>query len=143
MLRTLRDARAGTFVALDERTGLATPVTAQSAVGVYYELEGVGVSLLVVDGGLRLQIGRESFDAAQIQLCYRHDFEAGTTRFEVRAGISTTALSYPAWWAVLGLSPEQVRFEPERDEDEDFLAFIAQTVNDPERRASFCAQWSK
>ena len=142
MCRTLRDARrADAYVVLDERTGLALPTADRAAQGIHYELEGVGVSLFVTDDGLYLQIGRERFDAAEATITYRHDFEAGTTTFEASSGALSVALRYPAWWAQLGLPPEEIMFEPERNEDEDLLAFVAETVGDPGRSERFCAQW--
>ncbi len=128
---------------LHETTGRTSPTVKEDAVGVHYEVAGVGVSLFVDRGHLLLQLGRDRFEAAEASVRYRHDFETGTTEFVVEGGGRKAAVSYPAWWAELGLAPEEVMFTPEQDEQEDFLAYLAGVLATDAAQARFRSRWSR
>lgn len=103
------------------------------------------VALYADGGGLILQIGTEKFalDAGATKLEYHHDWRAGETHFAASDPARRVALRYPSWWAKIGLKPAQVKFEPERDEDEDNLAYIYEVWKDPAQQQRLATLWAR
>lgn len=84
-------------------------------------------------GKLLLQIGQERVVLGDpgVKLEYCHDWEAGMTMFSaVVADGRAVRITYRSWWAELGLDADDVRFVPERDEEEDYMAFIVAVSSD-------------
>jgi hypothetical protein len=108
-----------------------------------YRVEDTWVAMYAEEGALILQVGRRRFslDAASTKLQYWHDWATGRTNFGVRDPAGEVVLGYQSWWAKLGIPPQRVKFEPERDEYEDFLAFVYEVWRDPVAQQRLLAQW--
>ena len=66
---------------------------------------------------------------------YTHDFDKKTTTFS----IGDFSIEYEAWWA---FDPTYNKFAPERDEDEDPLAYVYALRMDAQRRGELVRRWS-
>jgi hypothetical protein len=142
MHRILNSHRAAPKQAIyDDQTGEVVGVVkgrptgsivrhAEPLIAVYEEL-----------GDIVVQIETERFPLSSSRLVYRHDLERGLTLFHVSFEGAERTLWYPAWWAELGLDPEEIRFQPERDEEEDILGWLYILRNVDERRAEMVAVW--
>lgn len=144
MGRILRDARGtGRNVQVDLKTGLATPTDEEGATGVYYEVEGSGISLRVAGVQLHLQVRSLIFPVRyKTEIRWTPDYAKGTCTFRVEDDERAVEVTYPGWWVELGLDPDDVAWVPERHEEEDFVAFLYETIKDRARRDAFFEKWS-
>jgi hypothetical protein len=134
------DETNGTIVGSEPRGSGAERLT-----GRCFRLADALVALYVDGGRVWLQIGplRFALDDPKVRVDYAHDRAAGRTRFEVRGPSGTWSHTYPAWWAEQGLAVDEVRFQPERDEDEDRLGFVHAVFRDPEAQRRLVGQWTR
>ncbi len=103
------------------------------------------LALYVTGGHLVLQIGPAKYrlDDARVRIDYQHDWEAGQTTFRITDGTQEWSLTYPAWWHEEGLAPDAVKFQPERDEESDRLAFLHGVWRDPDSQRRLVGQWAR
>jgi len=104
--------------------------------GCVNRVEDKMFSLYAEDGNLMLQLGvrRWPLDGS-VAVNYTHDFNKKTTTFS----IGNFSVEYDAWWA---FDPAYNKFAPERDEDEDPLAYVYALRNDDQRRSEVVRRWS-
>lgn len=100
-------------------------------------LDGRLVALYAQGGRLYLQIGIERWDLGDpaTRIRYGHDLNLKTTRFECNGFV----LEYPAWWRD---DPAYDPFEPELDEDEDYLGYVHAVFQQPALQANLIRAWS-
>ena len=79
---------------------------------------------------------RWNFKDLALAVRYQHDFPKKVTMFS----IGDVAIEYPAWWAC---DPTFDPSVPERDEDEDFYAYVASLAHDGPLRQTLIDGWDK
>lgn len=93
-------------------------------------------------GELVLQIERDRFPVSSAELGYAHSWDDGTTTFSASYAGNSATVTYPAWWAEAGVEQWEVRAVPERDEEEDNLAWIARgLVEDASEQRRLLSDW--
>jgi hypothetical protein len=140
-----RIVRSGTKLAAfdDERGEVVEWLNAGvRANGIVSSVGGKWVALYADEGELVLQIGLDRFPLPTSQLTYEHNWNDGTTTFGAASGERAASVTYAAWWAEAGVDPWQVRAVPERDEEEDNLAWIARSLpSDASERRRVLSDW--
>ncbi|MEN7433113.1 hypothetical protein VA599_20440 [Chromobacterium sp. TRC.1.1.SA] len=77
-----------------------------------------------------------NFQDIGLMVKYQHDLQRGVTRFS----IGDAVIEYPAWWV------GDIDFDPnvpERDEDEDFLGYVAHLACDEDLQLVLINSWDK
>lgn len=93
-------------------------------------------SLYAEGEDLMLQLGVQRWRLdGSVAVNYTHDFDAKTTTFL----IGDFSIEYEAWWA---FDPTHNKFVPERDEEEDPLAYVYALRMDARRRRELVKRWS-
>lgn len=126
-------------VLFDVATGQTAPADPTDAViqGNFSIVEGHTCAVYVDDHVLFFQMGAERWPLAEpaTKVRYRHDFNAHTTVFT----IDGKSIEYPAWWIGDPLFEPPV---PERDEEEDYLAYVCEVHRNRSLQASLVEAWS-
>lgn len=119
---------------LDKPTGSLTPVTGSESLpvrGFAFPVEGKTFVQYAEDGRLYLQLGEPRWEVGpSSDVSYGHNFDSKTTTFTIN-GFS---LEYEAWWAH---DPTFNKFAPERDQDEDPLAYVYHLYRNEEEREDY------
>ena len=117
----------------------------ESANGNYYKAGDSAVALYAVERELYMQIQTTKFllSDATMTIDYEHDFNRRTTKVRVSDAQASVELEYEAWWSQLGLAPDDVMFAPERDAEEDQLAFLRDMLNNASWHHRMLEKWSK
>ena len=103
-------------------------------------VEGIAVALFSKKGRLFVQIGSQSWDLASenIEMFYAHDIDKKTTEFKIYSNDNEVVFTRKAWWSEIpGFEP----FEPEMDEDEDYLAYLHTIFSNPSAQAHLLKSW--
>lgn len=124
---------------IDKLTGVLHPAGGGEVVplrGCANRVEGKIFCLYAEHGNLMLQVGvrRWPLDGSVV-VNYTHDFDKKATTFS----IGDFSVEYEAWWA---FDPTYNKFAPERDEDEDPLAYVYALRMDAQRRSELVKRWS-
>jgi len=117
---------------LDADSGRLTPVDSSPdtrAHGTYATIAGQVFALYADAGALWLQWNARRWPLATTQLQYSHDLDAETTTFSADGH----SFTYPAWWRG---DPTFEPLVPERDEHEDWLAYVMVVQSEPRLQAS-------
>jgi len=128
----------GRRVQLDCLTGAVTPVSVDSKASGNFHIEAGHVYALYAQGGVlyvQCDALRWPVGAPELTMGYGHDLEQQTTSF-VLAG---HRIVYPAWWAN---DPAFEPLIPERDEGEDYCAYLVSVWRQPGLQRSLCDAWS-
>lgn len=119
---------------LDKSTGTLTPVTGREAMpvrGFAFPMEGRTFVQYAEDGRLFLQLGEQRWEiGSSTNVSYGHNFDDKTTTFT----IDGFSVEYEAWWAH---DPTFNKFAPERDQDEDPLAYLYHLYKNDEERGDY------
>ncbi|WP_157381660.1 hypothetical protein [Burkholderia ubonensis] len=103
--------------------------------GTWNPVEEMNFCMYAEDGRLYLQLEARRWEINNQELVYyRHNFDRKTTTFR----ISDLNIEYEAWWA---FDPTFNKFAPERDADEDFLAYVYELSKDEKKRAGLIGRW--
>ncbi|WP_371766657.1 hypothetical protein [Massilia sp.] len=125
---------------LDTALGIFIPQlgTAPTVQGNYCVVAGQELSVFAADKNLYFQWNnsRWNFKDLASKVRYTHDFQDKTTSFS----IGDMAVRYPAWWAD---DPTFDPNEPERDEGEDFFAYIASLAHNDLVQQNLINSWDK
>lgn len=126
------------FVELNTTTGefAATSEKHRTPRGNYMRIEGQDIAVFAADRQLFLQWGRRRwrFDDPG-EASYFHDFVDGSTTFS----IDDSVVHYRAWWVG---DPTFEPGVPERDEQEDDFAYLANLIKDGELQRALIDSWS-
>ena len=106
--------------------------------GNYMTVGGQEFGVFASDNNLYFQWNsrRRKLHGLGPRVTYVHDFRGKTTSFSV----DDERIQYPAWWIV------DTTFDPsmhERDEDEDFLAYVADLAKNDELQKTLIQSWDK
>ena len=128
------------LVALDTERGTFSPAPggAREVHGNCMSFAGQEFGVFASDGDLYFQWNsrRWSLRGLGARVKYEHDFQRKTTIFS----IDGERIEYVAWWV------GDVTFDPglpERDEDEDFLAYVARLARDDGLQQSLIKAWDR
>lgn len=134
----LRDLPGRPRLVLDKTTGTLRSVDGEVVPlrGCALRVEGTIFCLYAEGGTLMLQLGvrRWPLDGT-VPVNYTHDFSKKSTTFS----IGDYSVEYEAWWA---WDPTYNKFAPERDEDEDPLAYVYALLMDRQRRGEVVKRWN-
>lgn len=134
----LNDLPGKPQVILDKTTGVLRSADGEVVLlrGCVNRVEGRIFSLYAEGGTLMLQLGvrRWPLDGT-VPVNYTHDFSKKSTTFS----IGDYSVEYEAWWA---WDPTYNKFAPERDEDEDPLAYVYALLMDRQRRGEVVKRWN-
>lgn len=126
--------------ALDTGSGTFSPAPgeARQVHGNFMPIAGQEFGVFASDGDLYFQWNsrRWSLRGLGARVKYQHDFQRKTTIFS----IDGERIEYVAWWV------GDVSFDPslpERDEDEDFLAYVAHLARDAGLQQSLIKAWDR
>lgn len=134
----LNDLPGKPQLVLDKLTGVLHPAAGEVAPfrGCANRVEERIFSLYAEDGCLILQLGVQRWPLdGSVTVNYTHNFHKKTTTFS----IGNFSVEYEAWWA---FDPTYNKFAPERDEDEDPLAYVYALRMDAQRRRELIKRWS-
>ncbi|KAF0813411.1 hypothetical protein IGB42_02340 [Andreprevotia sp. IGB-42] len=108
----------------------------QVAKGNYAVVNGDEFSVFSMDKQLYFQWNtkRWNFRGLGDKVEYRHDFQNGITIFS----IEDTMIEYPAWWVGDPIFDPNL---PERDEEEDFLGYVAYLAGDGNLQQRLIQSW--
>lgn len=133
-------AKPNDIVALDTTRGIFTAQQGnpQFVQGNYVSVDGQELSVFAADKNLFFQWNdrRWNFKDLASTVRYYHDFPTKTTTFS----IDNVTIQYPAWWAN---DPTFDPNEPERDEDEDFFAYVAGLAHNDSLQRNLINSWDK
>lgn len=98
------------------------------------------IAIYCEDGTLILQIDKNKWDISSKEtvLRYFHRLIDKTTHFEVVSEKESVSIAYRAWWAEI---PDFALFEPEMDEDEDFLGYVFAIWRSKQLQESLIESW--
>jgi hypothetical protein len=104
--------------------------------GTTASVEGQSFALYAEGGVLWFQWNERRWPlvSGPLRLGYAHDMAAAVTTFTA----NERAIAYPAWWRD---DPAFDPLIPERDEQEDYLAYIVAVQADPQLQASLLKAW--
>ena len=124
-------------VLFDVVTGEIKPTSQTQKIDGNFHIEAGHVYALYAEGGL-LYVQRDTLrwpiDSPEVQMVYGHDLGKQTTSFT----LCGHRIDYPAWWQG---DPTFEPMEPERDEEEDYLAYLVSVWRQPELQRSLRAAW--
>lgn len=119
---------------LEKPTGRLTPATGSEALpvrGFAFPVEGKTFVQYAEDGRMYLQLEAQRWEIGPASnVSYGHNFEKKTTTFT----INEFGVEYEAWWAH---DPTFNKFAPERDQDEDPLAYVYHLYKDDKERKDY------
>lgn len=106
--------------------------------GNYCVMADQEVSVFTADGNLYFQWNdrRWNLKGLASAVRYVHDFQGRMTSFSV----GDVTIRYRAWWAD---DPTFEPNEPERDEDEDFFAYVASLAHNESLQRILIDSWDK
>lgn len=145
MRHVLRKTPGNKNVDFDDINGAVVGVAESTiSVGICRFVGTTSLAFYAANDALVLQLGSLKFpmDSSATKLDYRHDWGSGMTTFTVSGSAGIQKLTYQAWWSELGLAADDVQFEPERDEEEDYLAFIFAAWKDSDLSQRLLGGWS-
>lgn len=128
------------LMVLDTEQGVFSTQTEECNVtnGSYLNVGGHEFAIFAADQNLFFQWEkmRWNFKELKHSIRYAHDFQRKVTIFSVDG----KRLEYPAWWV------GDITFDPnipERDEDEDILAYVANLAKNEELQTVLIKKWDK
>ncbi|MCH9684369.1 MAG: hypothetical protein K0V04_23240 [Deltaproteobacteria bacterium] len=146
MRHILRRVPTESPVEFDDAHGRVIGVAPDGSIprGTFYRAGDAVVALYAENDALVLQIAESKFDLTSpgVKLEYWHNWHDGRTTFIASGPSARQQIVYPAWWAELHLNVQDVQFAPERDEEEDVVAYIVATWRDPDAARRLASKWS-
>lgn len=146
MIRTLLNVPLQSLISFDDVDGSFKHQLPYSPgwTGRLIRLEGRHAALYADDDSLVFQVGKQRFrlHARNVSAEYRHDWKSGDTVFSISDGSSEWTIRYASWWSLRGIAAVDVQFTPERDEEEDVLAFVFALANDRGVATRLARQWA-
>ncbi len=132
--------RPNEIVVLDIERGTVSPKqdATTDICGNYTDFEGQEFGVFALNGALYFQWNnrRWNFQGLGPKVKYEHNFQRKTTSFS----IDGESIEYPAWWVG---DPTFDPNLPERDEDEDFLAYISNLARNDGLQKILIQTWDK
>jgi hypothetical protein len=147
MIRTLLNIPLESLISFDDVDGSVMHQLPYSPgwTGRLLRLEAGYAALYAVDDSLVFQVGRQRFHlhAGDVSADYQHEWKSGDTIFSISDGSSQWVIRYASWWSLRGIAALDVQFSPERDEEEDVLAFVFALANDRLAASKLARRWGK
>lgn len=128
-------------VVLDTENGQFSPQLpgeAADSQGNYMSIAGQDFSVFAADNHLYFQWNRKRWNLQDLgpKVKYAHDIPGKTTTFSV----DDEHIRYPAWWVGDATFDPSL---PERDEDEDFLAYVANLAQNQALQKMLIQSWDR
>jgi hypothetical protein len=122
----------------DLATFTALPNGSPSVQGSYSKIDGDELGVFADGGNLFFQWNKQrwNFKDLSSKIRYGHDFKKKLTTFSVE----DRSIQYPSWWAD---DPTFDPSVPERDEDEDFFAYVASLASNDGLQKILINSWNK
>lgn len=145
MIRTLLNVPLESLISFDDVDGSVMHQLPYSPgwTGRLLRLAAGNAALYADDDSLVFQAGKQRFrlHARQVSAEYQHEWRTGDTIFSISDAATEWSIRYTSWWRLRGIAALDVQFTPERDEEEDVLAFVFALANDRVAATRLARRW--